>query len=154
VASSSKTICKAFRVVVCAAILTGSLFGRALHDLHHQLDHAFRAAVAQESSPGQRSVQETTCRCDSHTHVDLQDHSDGVRSERAGEPRPSEPDDQQHDAGSCGICYVLGLELDQAESVAVQLVALHLDEIFDLTDDAAVEQCLFSTSARGPPFEA
>lgn len=151
--SSSKTICKAFRVVVCAAILTGSLFGRALHDLHHELDHAFRAAAMQVASRDQQSGQEKSHRCHTHTHFGPADHSHEVRAECPGRPQPSEPDDQQHDSDSCAICYVLGLQLDRADSVAVQLVAIHIDEVVDLKNDSAVEQCLFSTSARGPPFE-
>lgn len=154
-ASSSKTICKAFRVVVCAAILTGSLFGRALHSLHHQLDHALRSlAVAELASSQEQVGQETTHRCHSHPHAAHGGHSHAVSSGCPGQPSPSEPDEHQHDSGNCAVCYALSLELDRSESVSLQPVALHIDEVVDLADDVAVEQCRFSASARGPPFEA
>ncbi len=155
-ATSSKTSYKAFRVVVCAAILTGSLFGRALHELHHKLDHAFQSvAVAKAASPGRQVDEEDAGRCHAHRHAGHGDHAHSVPSQCPAQPAPTGSDgEHEHDAGTCAICYVLGLQLDRSESICVAPAAQQVDEFVALADDAAVEQSLSSSDARGPPVEA
>lgn len=154
VATSSKTICNAFRIVVCAAILTGSLFGPALHDLQHSLESV--AGVQEPSEATELSGH-------SHSHGDSSEchghsHSDSGLHRHSGMPQPekngaddSAPTHHQHDSSSCAICYVLSLQLDRAESVQLTSFFEKIAEILVPADEVAEGQQAFVATARGPP---
>lgn len=154
-ATSSKTICKAFRVVVCAAILTGSLFGRALHDLHHTLDVAFRVNSAElDGSSLQPAETEVNRRCAAHCHPVRKPFSGLLPAEERACPGRLPDGDHSHDSGNCSICFVLNIQFDCSGLVAIEPVALRILEYVPVADEEIVEECLASASARGPPFEA
>lgn len=156
--TSSKTICNAFRVVVCAAILTGSLFGPALHELQHALDRLTPGkgpcpALAETESAAHVSTPDSSPHCHKHAHADLNQptHAHAHSGSHQESSRESAPEHHSHDSSTCAICYVLSLQLNRAEAVELQLVIDSVQEFVVPASDVADEFRCSSPWARGPP---
>ncbi len=152
--TSSKTICKAFRIVVCAAILTGSLFGPALHELQHALESV--TGVQKLGQPtaltGRSHSHEDSEECHGHGHSDsgLHRHSGLPLQEQTGSDQ-SVPAHHEHDSSSCAICYVLSLQLDRAHSIQLPSFLDNVTEVVVPADEIAAGQQALVATARGPP---
>ncbi|MBL8810879.1 MAG: hypothetical protein JNM43_11935 [Planctomycetaceae bacterium] len=150
--TSSKTICNAFRVVVCAAILTGSLFGPALHELQHALDRL----PSGDGSSAQVSTPDVLPHCKEHAHAGLHQHGHGHSHAHSAShdqgSQDSAPEHHPHDSSTCAICYVISLQLDRAEAVELPLVIDSVQEFVIPVSDVAVEYRFSSPGARGPPY--
>jgi len=150
VTTSSKTISKAFRVVVCAAILTGSLFGPALHEFQHALESAAGSQGHVHSDPASQSRGgKSLCRPHSHSPSD-HSHS-GVPHERSADSEKPAPGHHEHDSSNCAICYVLGLQLSRTEVVQLQSRLNTVREVVVHANEYADGLTAVVATARGPP---